>query len=58
MPVSAVVVTSRLQFITTEGYPDTFDQIGYKRLKLGGGQIYDRSSDWTAVVAGATNNMA
>jgi hypothetical protein len=27
--------------------------VGYKRLKLGGGQAYDRSSDWTAVVAGA-----
>jgi hypothetical protein len=26
----------------------------YKRLKLGGGQAYDRSSDWTAVVAKAT----
>jgi hypothetical protein len=25
----------------------------YKRLKFGGGQAYDRSSDWTAVVAGA-----
>jgi hypothetical protein len=25
----------------------------YKRLKLGGGQAYDRSSDQTAVVAGA-----
>jgi hypothetical protein len=24
----------------------------YKRLKLGGGQAYDRSSDWSAVVAG------
>jgi hypothetical protein len=28
----------------------------YKRLKLGGGQTYDRSSDWTAIVAGATSN--
>jgi hypothetical protein len=28
----------------------------YKRLKLGGGQAYDRSSDLTAVVAGATND--
>jgi hypothetical protein len=27
--VSAVVVTSRLQFTTTEGCPDTFDQIVY-----------------------------
>jgi hypothetical protein len=30
----------------------------YKRLKLGGGQVYDRSSDYTAVVAGATNDRA
>jgi hypothetical protein len=30
----------------------------YKRLKLGGGQAYDRSSDYTAIVAGATNNRA
>jgi hypothetical protein len=30
----------------------------YKRIKLGGGQSYDRSSDLTAVVAGATNNRA
>jgi hypothetical protein len=30
----------------------------YKRLKLGGGQAYDRSRDLTAVVAGATNHMA
>jgi hypothetical protein len=29
IPVSAVVVTSRLQFSTTEGCPDTFDQIVY-----------------------------
>jgi hypothetical protein len=27
--VNAVVVTSRLQFTTTEGCPDTFDQIVY-----------------------------
>jgi hypothetical protein len=26
----------------------------YKRLKLGGGHVYDRSSVWTAVVAWAT----
>jgi hypothetical protein len=30
----------------------------YKRLKLGGGQAYDRSSDYTAVVAGATTDRA
>jgi hypothetical protein len=30
----------------------------YKRLKLGGGQSYDRSSDYTAVVAGATKDRA
>jgi hypothetical protein len=30
----------------------------YKRLKLGGGEAYDRSSDYAAVVAGATNNRA
>jgi hypothetical protein len=30
----------------------------YKRPKLGGGQSYDRSSEQTAVVAGATNNRA
>jgi hypothetical protein len=30
----------------------------YKRLKLGGCQAYDRSSDLTAVVAGATNDRA
>jgi hypothetical protein len=29
IPVSAVVVTSRLQFTTTEGCSDTFDQIVY-----------------------------
>jgi hypothetical protein len=29
----------------------------YKRLKLGGGQAYDRSSDYTAVLAGATNDL-
>jgi hypothetical protein len=29
----------------------------YKRLKLGGGQAYDHSSDYT-VVAEATRNMA
>jgi hypothetical protein len=23
----------------------------YKMLKLGGGQVYDRSTDWTAAVA-------
>jgi hypothetical protein len=28
----------------------------YKRLKLGDGQTYDRSSDWIAVIAGATND--
>jgi hypothetical protein len=28
------------------------------RLKLRGGQAYYRSSDYTAVVAGATNNRA
>jgi hypothetical protein len=26
----------------------------YERLKFGGGQAYDRSGDWTAVVAEAT----
>jgi hypothetical protein len=26
----------------------------YKRLNLGGRQLYSRSSDWTTVVAGAT----
>jgi hypothetical protein len=30
----------------------------YKRLKLGGGQVYDRSSDSMSVVAIATNNRA
>jgi hypothetical protein len=30
--VSAVVVTSRLQFTTTEGCPDTFDQIVYIKV--------------------------
>jgi hypothetical protein len=30
----------------------------YKRLKLGGGRAYNRTSDWTAVVAGATNDRA
>jgi hypothetical protein len=30
----------------------------YKRLKLGNGQAYDRSSNYTAVVAGATNDRA
>jgi hypothetical protein len=30
----------------------------YKRLKLGGGQAYDRSSVYTAVVAKATRNRA
>jgi hypothetical protein len=30
----------------------------YKRLELGGGQAYDRSSDWTAVVVGATFDRA
>jgi hypothetical protein len=30
----------------------------YKRLKLRGGQAYDRSSDYTAVVAGATEDKA
>jgi hypothetical protein len=30
----------------------------YKRLKLGGGKAYDRSSEWTAVVAVAINNRA
>jgi hypothetical protein len=30
----------------------------YKRLELGGGQAYDRSSDQTAVVAGAANDSA
>jgi hypothetical protein len=30
----------------------------YKRLKLGGGQAYDRSSEQTAVVAGEINNRA
>jgi hypothetical protein len=30
----------------------------YKELKLGSGQSYGRSSEQTAVVAGATNNRA
>jgi hypothetical protein len=30
----------------------------YKRLKLGGGQAYDRSSDWTAIVAEAADDRA
>jgi hypothetical protein len=30
----------------------------YKKLKLGGGQAYERSSDQTAVVAEATKNRA
>jgi hypothetical protein len=30
----------------------------YRRLILGGGQAYNRSSDQTAVVAGATNDRA
>jgi hypothetical protein len=30
----------------------------YKCLNIGGGQAYDRSSDWTAVVAEATRNGA
>jgi hypothetical protein len=30
----------------------------YKGLKLRGGQAYDRSSDLTSVVAGATNDRA
>jgi hypothetical protein len=30
----------------------------YKRLKLGGGQVYNRSSDWTTVVAEAARNTA
>jgi hypothetical protein len=30
--LSVVVVTSRLQFTTTEGRPDTFDQIVYVHL--------------------------
>jgi hypothetical protein len=30
----------------------------YKRLKLGGGQACDRTSDYTAVVTGATNDRA
>jgi hypothetical protein len=30
----------------------------YKRLKLGGGQAYDHSSDQTTVVAKATRNKA
>jgi hypothetical protein len=29
IPVSVVIVTSRLQFTTTEGCPDIFDQIVY-----------------------------
>jgi hypothetical protein len=29
-----------------------------KRLKRGGGRAYDRSSDYTAVVAGATKDRA
>jgi hypothetical protein len=32
--------------------------VKYKRLKLGGGQAYDRSSEYTAVVAGAANYRA
>jgi hypothetical protein len=30
----------------------------HKRLKLGGGLAYDRSSDWTSVLVGATNDRA
>jgi hypothetical protein len=30
----------------------------YKRLKFSGSQAYDRSRDWSAVVAGATNDSA
>jgi hypothetical protein len=30
----------------------------YKRLKLGGSQIYDRSSDYPAIVAEATRSRA
>jgi hypothetical protein len=30
----------------------------YKRLKLGGGQAYDSSNDYTAVLAYTTRNMA
>jgi hypothetical protein len=30
----------------------------YRRLELGGGQAYDRSSDYTSVIAGATNDRA
>jgi hypothetical protein len=30
----------------------------YKRLKLGGVQTHDRSSDWTAIAAKATRNEA
>jgi hypothetical protein len=30
----------------------------YKKLKLGGGQAYDRSNDYTAVLANTTTNMA
>jgi hypothetical protein len=30
----------------------------YKRIKLGGGQAFDRSSDRTTVVAEATGNRA
>jgi hypothetical protein len=31
---------------------------GYKRLGLGDSQAYDCSSDWTAVVAGTTEDRA
>jgi hypothetical protein len=40
----------------TEGVYCTCLGEKYKRLKLGGGEAYDRSSDLTAVVARATNN--
>jgi hypothetical protein len=40
--------------ILDKANPDT----EYKRLKLGRGHAYDRSSDLTAVVAGATNDRA
>jgi hypothetical protein len=32
IPVSAVTVTSKHQFTTSEGCPDTFDQIVYSPL--------------------------
>jgi hypothetical protein len=46
----------RKKFATLDNAkPDTKNA---RDFKLGGCQIYDRSSDYTAVVAGATNDRA